>query len=71
MINSLQLTRLARGELGGALLARIRENEWADARAAGQLPLARLGCCAKLEAVGRPFPRINECRCESQERVPL
>jgi divalent metal cation (Fe/Co/Zn/Cd) transporter len=32
----------------------MRENEGTFARAAGQLPLASSGCCAKLEAVGRP-----------------
>jgi hypothetical protein len=31
IINSLQLTRLARGKLGGGWPARMRENEWAIA----------------------------------------
>ena len=41
--NSLQLTRLACGKLERVLPARLRENQRADARAAGQLssrPLA-------------------------------
>ena len=33
--------------------ARMREDEGSIARAAGQLPLASSGCCAKLEAVRR------------------
>jgi hypothetical protein len=37
--NSLQLTRLAGGNLGGDWPARMRENEWTVARAAGQLPV--------------------------------
>ena len=41
--NSLQLTRLACGKLAGALPARLRENEWAVARAAGQLSSRPLG----------------------------
>jgi hypothetical protein len=53
--NSLQLTRLACGKLESDLPAGMRENEWTVARAAGQLPLASSGCCAKLEAV-RPLP---------------
>jgi len=37
----------------GAWPARMRENDRTAARAAGQLPLASSGCCAKLEAVRR------------------
>jgi hypothetical protein len=39
--------------VGDALPAEMRENEWTVACAAGQLPLASSGCCAKLEAVRR------------------
>jgi len=41
--NSLQLTRLACGKLDGPLPARLRENEWGVARAAGQLSSRPLG----------------------------
>jgi len=43
--NSLQLTRLACGKLGGDLPAELRENGWRVARAAGQLSSRPL--CAK------------------------
>jgi hypothetical protein len=36
--NSLKLTRRACGELECDLPAKLRENEWSVARAAGQLP---------------------------------
>jgi len=41
--NSLQLTRLACRKLERDLPARMRENEWAVARAAGQLSSRPLG----------------------------
>jgi len=59
---SLQLTRLACGKLERVLPARMRENGWSVARAAGQLPLASSGCCAKLEAVRRWATRIPQAR---------
>jgi hypothetical protein len=50
--NSLQLTRLACGELERDLPARLRENEWAVARAAGRLSSRPLGCaCAHVDGV--------------------
>jgi uncharacterized protein YndB with AHSA1/START domain len=67
MINSLQLTRLACGKLERVLPAELRENGSTVARAAGQLPLASSGCCAKLEAVRRRVG-IPEGR-EGQMRV--
>jgi hypothetical protein len=42
-------------EVGHAGPARVCEDGWGVARAAGQLTLASSGCCAKLEAVGRPM----------------
>jgi hypothetical protein len=49
----LRLTRLACGKLAGSLPARMRENEWAVARAAAPRKLGvPRGCCAKLEAIG-------------------
>jgi hypothetical protein len=41
--NSLQLTRLACGKMGGALPAGMRDNESTGARAAGQLSSRPLG----------------------------
>jgi hypothetical protein len=54
--NSLQLTRLACGELERDLPARMRENEGSVAWAAGQLSSRPLGG----STVGLPW-RSNEC----------
>jgi hypothetical protein len=44
--NSLQLTRLACGKLRRSWPAKLRENEWPVARAAGQLSSRPLGISA-------------------------
>ena len=50
--NSLQLTRLACGKLELHLPAGLRENEWADARGAGQL--AHRAALRSSRPLGRP-----------------
>ena len=80
--NSLQLTRLACGKLERDLPAKLRENEWLVARAAGQLSSRPFGSspsrlCPWQERGDtkheRPLPLLQHCprsRTEAKEALP-